>query len=119
MRMVRQMLFEDLALNGFSSVKIENLTENASKMGVQLEANVDTGSIRQGNGILDASAHTRTQKERCCERPLKRIPYLKLDFLSRRQGAPDADNPHSANPGLEPHTPPVKRIPGGNPTCLK
>ena len=24
----------------------------------------------------------RTQKERCCERPLERIPYLKLDCYS-------------------------------------
>ena len=63
--------------------------------------------------------HARTQKERCRTRPPERIPYLKLDLLSRFQGAPASDNPRSANPGLQPHTFPVNRIPGGHPTSLK
>ena len=45
MRMVSQMLFDNLALNGFRSVKIGFLTENSPKLGVQFEVNFDTVSI--------------------------------------------------------------------------
>ena len=60
-------------------------------------------------------AAARCQKEGCWERPPERIPYLKLDFVNRPQGGPDAVLPPSANPELQPHTLPVKRIPGGHP----
>ena len=48
------------------------------------------------------NSHTRT-------RPVPESKPL------RSESAKSSDQPRSTNPGLEPHTPPVKYIPGGQP----
>ena len=59
--------------------------------------------------------HTRTQKETVPEEAEIGVFSMSFDFFTRPQGARTPDYPRHANPGLRPHTPPVKNIPGGPP----
>ena len=59
--------------------------------------------------------HTRCQKERVPEEAKIGVFPNSFDFFTRPQGARTSGWPPHTNPGLRPHTPPVKNIPGGQP----
>jgi len=59
--------------------------------------------------------HARCQKERVPEEAEIGVFLMIFDFFTRPQGARTPDYPRHTNPGLRPHTPPVKNIPGGQP----